>query len=310
MSACTPVSLRTAVSIGMRSRSRTQLPRKSVAWGASHSWPTCAPASDRPSVQCSSTSSLRDLVGVVVDEHARDPQREVGLVEREVEHRVERRRCPARPRRRAAGGRAARGARGSRRSRTCPSAGRRSRGCRPRSLRPGRATPGSAYAARRSSSDCAISAANSGLMLIGNGSAIVNANVSGRGRHLRPHLRAAASQPASLSSTCIRCVPAGDVEQRAVRERHAGARLQLVHVGDAALLARRDRDDAAADLAHHVEQRLELGALGEAARHRLAVDAAVRDREAGREPGRAGEHRLAQDGLHAARSRRRSRSRS
>ena len=53
------------------SRSRTQLPRKSVACGASHSWPTWAPASDRPSVQCSSTQQRGDLVGVVVGEDRR-----------------------------------------------------------------------------------------------------------------------------------------------------------------------------------------------------------------------------------------------
>ena len=88
-------------------------------------------------------------------------------------------------------------------------------------------------------------------------------------------------------------------EQRAVRERDAGTRLELVHVVDPALLAGRDRHDAAVHLVHHVEERLELGALCESARDGLPVDAAVRDGEARREPGRAGEHRFAQDHLHA-----------
>ena len=60
------------------------------------------------------------------------------------------------------------------------------------------------------------------------------------------------------------------------------------------MLTRRDRHDTAADLAHHIENRLELGAIGETARHRLAVDAAVRNGETGREPRGAREHRFAQ----------------
>ena len=59
-----------------------------------------------------------------------------------------------------------------------------------------------------------------------------------------------------------------------------------------------DRHHAAADLAHRLEQRLELVAVGEAARHRLAVDAAVRRSEAGGEAGGTGVHRLAQHPLH------------
>ena len=66
------------------------------------------------------------------------------------------------------------------------------------------------YAARRSSPDCAISAANSGFVFTGNGSASVYANFSGRGVTCGQTL-APFAQPARLRSTCMRCVPAGDV---------------------------------------------------------------------------------------------------
>ena len=66
MSAGSPVSLRTACSSGMTPRSRTHVPSRSVGSGASHSWSTCAPASESPSATWSwvsrwataSTSSL------------------------------------------------------------------------------------------------------------------------------------------------------------------------------------------------------------------------------------------------------------
>ena len=66
MSACAPESLRIAISSEIALRPRTQLPNRSVACGASHSWLTWAPASDKPTAQCgslnnaatSSTSSL------------------------------------------------------------------------------------------------------------------------------------------------------------------------------------------------------------------------------------------------------------
>ena len=49
---------------------------------------------------------------------------------------------------------------------------------------------------------------------------------------------------------------------------------------------------------HHVQHGLELGQIGEAARDRLAVHAAVGDGEAGGEPRRPCLHRLGQDPLH------------
>jgi hypothetical protein len=50
------------------------------------------------------------------------------------------------------------------------------------------------------------------------------------------------------------------------------------------VVAGRDAHDARVELAQDVEQGNELGAVCEAARDGLAVDAAVRGREAGREP--------------------------
>jgi hypothetical protein len=62
------------------------------------------------------------------------------------------------------------------------------------------------------------------------------------------------------------------------------ARLQRVEVGIAALLARRGEHHALARPSHRREQRLDLIALGEAARDRLPVDAAVREGEAVENP--------------------------
>ena len=91
MSACAPDSLRIAISSVIALRPRTQLPRRSVACGASQSWLTWAPASDNPSAQWASLSRPATSVDVVVQEHRPHPQREIGLVEREVEQHVERR---------------------------------------------------------------------------------------------------------------------------------------------------------------------------------------------------------------------------
>ena len=54
----------------MTSLSRTQLPSRSVAKQASHSWLTCAPESASPSSTVSCGRSARDRVGIVVGEHA------------------------------------------------------------------------------------------------------------------------------------------------------------------------------------------------------------------------------------------------
>ena len=164
----------------------------------------------------SATSSVSSL-----NEHAPDPQTEVGLVEREVDHHVERLGAALGRDRRAACGRQARDARGSRRSRTCPSAGRRSPGCRPRSSGPARATPGSAYAARRSSTDCAISAANSGFDVERERLGERVRELQRPRRHLRPHL--GALRPARAVEVDLHAVrPRGRRQQRAVGERHAG----------------------------------------------------------------------------------------
>ena len=47
-------------------RSRTQVPSRSVGSGASHSWSTCAPASESPSATCSCVSRSAHRVDVVV----------------------------------------------------------------------------------------------------------------------------------------------------------------------------------------------------------------------------------------------------
>ncbi len=90
----------------------------------------------------------------------------------------------------------------------------------------------------------------------------------------------------------------GRREQRPVGEGDAGRGLQVVHVVDAALLAGGDGHDAPTELAHDLEEGDELGAIGEAARYRLPVDAAVGDGKAGGQAGGAGQHGLAQDRLH------------
>ena len=111
MSACVPVSLRTAVSIGMSSRSRTQLPRRSVACGRVAQLADVGAGVGETERAVLVDEELRDLVVVVVGEDRAHAQLEVGLVEREVEQRVERRLRHARRRCRRACARRARGAR-------------------------------------------------------------------------------------------------------------------------------------------------------------------------------------------------------
>ena len=91
---------------------------------------------------------------------------------------------------------------------------------------------------------------------------------------------------------------AGAREQR-IRERSPDTRLPLVHVGVAALLSGRDEDHALARRAGREEQRVDLGAVGEPAGDRLSVDAAVCEREAAREPGRARRDRVPHELAHA-----------
>ena len=50
----------------MTSRSRTHVPSRSVGSGASHSWSTCAPASERPSATLLVREQVADRVDVVV----------------------------------------------------------------------------------------------------------------------------------------------------------------------------------------------------------------------------------------------------
>ena len=96
------------------------------------------------------------------------------------------------------------------------------------------------------------------------------------GRHLRPHLGAAAPTRRRLTSSAFWWSPPGDVSSAPYVNGTPifGWRSYMSampHCSPGAI-----DDDAAPDLAHDVEQRLELGAVGEAARHGLAVDAAVR----------------------------------
>ena len=120
MSAGSPVSLRTARSSGMTPRSRTQLPSRSVGSGASHSCPTCAPASERPSATCSWVSRSLTAVDVVVGDVDAESRLEI-LRERDA--RTSRRagcsraHAPARP----PAGPPARGTDPTRRPRTSPS---------------------------------------------------------------------------------------------------------------------------------------------------------------------------------------------
>ena len=196
----------------MRSRSRTQLPRKSVAWGASQSWPTWAPASDRPErAVLLDRAAWRPPRWSSLASTQRDPQRQVGLVEGQVEHGVEGLVAPGfghlLERRRPASS----GCAGSRRSSRCPSAERRTRVARRQLLRPaGAARPDRRRPARRSSTDRPIKAANTGLVLSGNGSATVYENVSGRGVTCG-QTWAPWAQPSRLRSTRRLWVPAGDV---------------------------------------------------------------------------------------------------
>ena len=77
-----------------------------------------------------------------------------------------------------------------------------------------------------------------------------------------------------------------------------GECLELVEVGIGGLLARRGEQRALAGLARGAEQRVDLVARGETARDRLAVDATVGEREAGRESGRARSERFANEPTH------------
>ena len=79
----------------------------------------------------------------------------------------------------------------------------------------------------------------------------------------------------------------GEGEHR-VGEWPADARLQLVHVGVGALLARRGQHDALVGAARRQEQRLHLVPLGEPAGYRQPVHPPVGVGEAGREPGGPG----------------------
>ncbi len=115
-----PVSLFTARSSEITSRSRTQLPSRSVGRHASQSWLTCAPESARPSSTPSRPRSQAIASGSLLASDRAEPGLEV-LVERDVEHHVERRARRARSRARRRCGRRARGARCSRRPRARPS---------------------------------------------------------------------------------------------------------------------------------------------------------------------------------------------
>ena len=174
-------------------------PSRSVASGASHSWPTWAPASDRPSVQPSSSGAAC----------ARRPRRrwparpgpgclERRLGEREVEQQVER--VDA-----ALGGDveqpAADQLRVGRRlhhlvrlpARRQPPWARR-----PTRRAPAGATPGRRRRRGRSSSVPAISSANTGLVFSVNGSTMFIENVSGRRRHLRATPRRPCCMPCAV----------------------------------------------------------------------------------------------------------------
>ena len=89
MSAGSPLSLRTARSSGMTPRSRTQVPSRSVGSGASHSCPTCAPASERPSATCSWVRRSLTASDVVVGDVDAEARLEV-LGERHLADHVER----------------------------------------------------------------------------------------------------------------------------------------------------------------------------------------------------------------------------
>ena len=93
-------------------------------------------------------------------------------------------------------------------------------------------------------------------------------------------------------------MPLDSGEQRA-GERPADPRLPGEDVRIFALPARRGEHHTLAGLPHRHEQRLHLVHLGETARYRLAVDAAVGEREAGREARRADPHRLVDQLAHA-----------
>ncbi len=94
-------------------------------------------------------------------------------------------------------------------------------------------------------------------------------------------------------------VPSAGCREQRICERASDARLPLVHVGVAALVTGGDEHDALARLANGHEQGVDLVALGEAAGDRLAVDAAVRVREARREPRCAHIDRFAHELAHA-----------
>ncbi len=118
----------------------------------------------------------------------------------------------------------------------------------------------------------------------------MNCIVSGRGvtcgHTFAPSRQTLLVQPERLEML------AGRRREQRVGERAADAGLPLVHVGVGALLTGGDEHHALARVARREEQRLDFVGLGEAARHRLAVDAAVREREAGGEARRAGRERL------------------
>ena len=89
MSAGSPVSLRTACSSGMTPRSRTHVPSRSVGSGASHSWSTCAPASERPSATWSCVSRWPTASTSSLAMYARKRVVEI-LGDRDLAHHVER----------------------------------------------------------------------------------------------------------------------------------------------------------------------------------------------------------------------------
>ena len=207
--------------------------------GASHSWPTCAPASDRPSVTL--------LVG-----EQRAPRSSTSSLART--HRDAQRRGRARRRRGRASRRAGRAPLGRdvgdpaadqlgvrRRLRDLVRLPARAACAVPVSHAVAarcRATPGRRRRRGARRATAAISSANTGLVLRVNGSASVIENVSGRGVTCGHTSRALGPALAVAARRALRWLPVGRREQRGVRERHADPRLQLVDVGDSALSRR------------------------------------------------------------------------
>ncbi len=101
-------------------------------------------------------------------------------------------------------------------------------------------------------------------MFIVNGCSMFIWNTSGRHGDLRPHLDAAGAGLVVTLDQLLVIREALDGEQRGPREGPLDPRLQVEHLVEADDAAGEQRDDAAVGFAQRLEQRRELGEVGDA----------------------------------------------